>query len=203
MAETSTAAPAANKPEWSIHGKGLSFRATIRGRTQWLNSSLRILKAALAVHNDKRSMHDAPPLDWNDDCYEQAKRQANLCASKRRTLYGNFVGERYDQGQNISYASRAPPSSIEAVKAAVGTWYSEVDHPGYSFKNSVHVRGADHFTQLVWKSTKSVGMAVSDDGLYVVANYLPAGNVHNEFKSNVAPHNGHNYHLFGHNFHMG
>lgn len=36
-----------------------------------------------------------------------------------------------------------------------------------------------HFTQLVWKETASVGIAVARDsrGVYVVADFYPAGNM--------------------------
>ena len=48
-----------------------------------------------------------------------------------------------------------------------------------------------HFTQLVWKSTKTVGFGVSlgtSSGfncVYLVANYAPPGNYLNQFSQNV------------------
>ena len=46
-----------------------------------------------------------------------------------------------------------------------------------------------HFTQLVWASTLKVGVAVSPNGLFVVANYSPPGNYlgAGQFEENVLP----------------
>ena len=43
--------------------------------------------------------------------------------------------------------------------------------------------------QLVWMGTTHVGAARSEDGVYVVANYLPAGNMLGSFPQNVLPAN--------------
>lgn len=45
-----------------------------------------------------------------------------------------------------------------------------------------------HFTQVVWKDTKSIGVAMvkNKSGKFVVvANYYPAGNVQGQYKKNV------------------
>jgi Cysteine-rich secretory protein family len=47
-----------------------------------------------------------------------------------------------------------------------------------------------HFTQVVWKSSKElgVGKAKSRSGrIYVVANYYPPGNYQGQFAQNVLP----------------
>ena len=37
--------------------------------------------------------------------------------------------------------------------------------------------GTGHFTQVVWRDTREVGLAYSEDGKFIVANYSPAGNM--------------------------
>uniref|UniRef100_A0A673IU58 SCP domain-containing protein n=1 Tax=Sinocyclocheilus rhinocerous TaxID=307959 RepID=A0A673IU58_9TELE len=48
-----------------------------------------------------------------------------------------------------------------------------------------------HFTQVVWKDTKEVGVGLATDGntTFVVGQYLPAGNITNAgyFEENVLP----------------
>lgn len=48
---------------------------------------------------------------------------------------------------------------------------------------------AGHFTQVVWKSTKYVGMGIAKSNTHgsvvIVANYLPPGNFIGQFKTNV------------------
>ena len=44
-----------------------------------------------------------------------------------------------------------------------------------------------NFELTVLRGTKHVGMAVSEDGRFCVANYFPAGNMMGSFKENVLP----------------
>merc|ERR1719310_344315 len=73
---------------------------------------------------------------------------------------------------------------IDATKA-IKMWYNEVNDPGYNFSSPGFTGGTGHFTQVVWKESTKVGLAVNGD--YVAANYLPAGNMSmpGEFEKNV------------------
>ena len=45
-----------------------------------------------------------------------------------------------------------------------------------------------HFTQVVWQSSKELGVGIAYDGkgtCYVVANYSPPGNYQGKFPDNV------------------
>merc|ERR1712039_633433 len=53
-------------------------------------------------------------------------------------------------------------------------WYSEQRH--YKFDKPGPTPTAANFAQVVWGRTASVGMALSDDGKFCVANYFPPGN---------------------------
>ena len=56
--------------------------------------------------------------------------------------------------------------------------------------NAAFLDVAGHFTQVVWKGSKElgVGRAVTPDGkIIVVANYRPAGNMVGSFAANVLP----------------
>ena len=48
---------------------------------------------------------------------------------------------------------------------------------------------AGHFTQVVWKGSKELGIgkAVKGDKVFVVASYRPPGNYAGRFKENVFP----------------
>ncbi len=50
---------------------------------------------------------------------------------------------------------------------------------------------AGHFTQVVWKSSKELGVGLATDGktIFVVGQYKPAGNVTNAgyYEQNVQP----------------
>ena len=59
------------------------------------------------------------------------------------------------------------------VKTAVMAFYSEIN--AYDYEQPGYCADTAQFTQLVWKSTRKVGIGISSNGKYLVANYLPAG----------------------------
>jgi len=135
----------------------------------------------LAQHNDARSFHGAPDLEWSKGCYEYAKKQAELCANHGVELRGN-LGPSGDHGQNCFQWNGTEACTPED---AVQEWYGEFGD--YSFETCGPKDETCNFTQLVWASTTHVGMAISDDGMFVVANYFPAGNRQGMYQANVAP----------------
>jgi len=138
---------------------------------------------ALEAHNKFRAAHGAPPLTWSEECYNLAKLQANVCQAEGVLVHGFMEGPSGQHGQNAFWSSR--PGEQPAVAAAA--WYGEIEDPGYDFDKAGFTMGSSHFTQLVWRETREVGMAVSNDGKYFVANYLPAGNFEGRFEENVLP----------------
>ncbi len=76
------------------------------------------------------------------------------------------------------------PSGQEVVDQ----WYSEM--PKFNFSNGEFTQGTGHFTQVVWKGSREIGVgkAFGKDGhVFVVCNYHPAGNVRGHFRENVFP----------------
>ncbi|CAE7521459.1 GLIPR2 [Symbiodinium sp. KB8] len=139
-------------------------------------------KEVLAAHNAFRAEHGAPALSWSDECYLLAKKQANACQERSCVIHGSVEGPSGRQGQNIFWCGFAGKSAEEMTT----TWYDEINQPGYDWKAEFSP-GTGHFTQVVWKGTKQVGMAVSEDGRFCVANYFPAGNMMGAFRENVLP----------------
>jgi hypothetical protein len=142
--------------------------------------------AALDAHNKLRRLHDAPDLKWCHECYLYAKRQANLCQEANKLFYGEF-GPNLDQGQNLHWVPKESTSLVDTINGALDQWYEQVHNPGYDFEKNAFQRGTSHFVQVVWKSTTHVGMAISDDGRYVVANYIPKSGEPRMFTQNVSP----------------
>ena len=64
----------------------------------------------------------------------------------------------------------------------VQSWYDE--NKKYSIQNEAP---AIHFSQLVWKNSKKLGVghAYSGKKLYIVALYKPPGNIRGQFAANV------------------
>jgi len=141
------------------------------------------MQESLHAHNEFRANHGAAPLAWSDECYNFAWQQAEYCSASGGLSHGNLIGPSGIHGQNAYWNS----GGVATARQAVESWYSEVHKPGYQFGTNSKQYGTGHFTQVVWAGSRYVGVAISADGCYVVANYLPAGNVADEYVNNVLP----------------
>jgi len=148
------------------------------------------MQDALDEHNRLRAIHQAPVLTWDAKLASQAQSWADTCVFEHSTM-GN--------GENLW----AGTGSTFSGAAAVDSWYNELTKPGYDFNNAGFSSGTGHFTQVVWKSTTSVGCAVKfcdllhlpsqpegwSNAKYFVCEYYPPGNYQNQFADNVLPAN--------------
>ncbi|EDO41919.1 predicted protein, partial [Nematostella vectensis] len=144
----------------------------------------------LKAHNTKRALHGARPLTWDNSLARDAGKWSLLLANSNTFKHA----PNSDEGENLYYISKvsaSPVTCVEAVKA----WYDEVvDYPFNNPPESVfQVSGAPigHFTQIVWKDTRRLGVAIAriKRGLwystYIVARYSPPGNYNGEFTQQV------------------
>lgn len=165
------------------------------------------IAAVLRLHNKARAAHGAAPLVWSDECYELAHAQASECALNDLATHGHLEGKSGRHGQNVcvlQLPSADDDDPPKIAQEAVETWYEELED--YQWEEPGFAGNTGHFSQLVWRDTEAVGMAVvsapsavSRGGntvgkatgrrRYVVANYYPAGNVYvpGEFERNVLP----------------
>ena len=77
-----------------------------------------------------------------------------------------------------------------AGKEVADKWYSEIKN--YNSQQPGFASGTGHFTIMEWKNTKKMGVrkaSASDGSSFMVAGYLPAGNVIKQgfFEENVLP----------------
>lgn len=91
-------------------------------------------------------------------------------------------------GESVYCGWSADQNTKVTARDCIDKWYSEINE--FSFGREPEVLTCGHFTQIVWKDTKElgVGSAKSKTGkLYVVANYFPPGNYNGQFSKNVLP----------------
>lgn len=157
------------------------------------------MAASLKHHNVHRTNHSAAGLEWNAKIAEYAATTAATCRFAHDTQTG---GGGY--GQNIAMWASTKNVSESGAVAFIGQsitemWYNgELElFTGYGQDqvdmSNFHAWG--HFTQIVWKKTKSVGCHVqycppgtmnpSMGAFFSVCNYLPPGNVRGAYKENV------------------
>lgn len=91
-------------------------------------------------------------------------------------------------GQGIAYKfQRNIEKGLPKGAEITNQWYDEKAH--YNYNREQYCKGAGHFTQMIWKGSKYVGVGIAWDPLgkvVIVVNYKPCGNVPSMFKYNVS-----------------
>jgi glioma pathogenesis-related protein 2 len=147
--------------------------------------------AILARHNFYRVKHGVPPLKLDRTLNNNAQQWATTLASTQQFKHASVKG----QGENLyvygTTARTFPSVTIEANKA-VDAWYNEIKD--YNYGKPGFSMGTGHFTQVVWKSTTTLGCGIATgkyqqrfNGRYVVCRYTPPGNYLGQFPQNVLP----------------
>ncbi|XP_068712339.1 uncharacterized protein [Montipora foliosa] len=138
-------------------------------------------RAGLRLHNKFRAWHDSPPLKWSNILAAKAKKIAQKMAGNSIPLADL---EATNSGINVAALHR--DYDIAAEKATA-QWYSEIK--SYNFVNPKIRDSNKHFTQLIWRGSKRIGIgeAKSADGrhTFVVAVYDPPGNIKKTERANV------------------
>ncbi|CAF1331001.1 unnamed protein product [Rotaria sordida] len=138
----------------------------------------------LAAHNSYRARHCAQPLQLDDTLCRSAQDYAQKLASTNQFSHSGTKGV----GENLYKAWSSTTIKINGA-TAVTSWYNEIKD--YNFNNGGFSMKTGHFTQVVWRNTKKlgVGVAYADEGrtVYVVAQYSPPGNYQGQYQANVRP----------------
>ncbi|ODQ77955.1 hypothetical protein BABINDRAFT_40487, partial [Babjeviella inositovora NRRL Y-12698] len=135
------------------------------------------IKTILDETNAKRALHGVQSLTWNSTLAAYAETYA-VSAYKCDGILKHSGGP---YGENLA----AGYTTVGAVDA----WYAEIKNYNYSDPGYSH--DSSHFTNLVWKSTDSMGCAYIDCGgawgRYIICEYNPHGNVIGYFSQEVLP----------------
>jgi len=147
----------------------------------------------LRKHNQYRRKHGARPLRLDGSLSSGAQSHANYLARKGTALKQSDHADLNGIGENLSFAcsSRKAPSG----DSATDQWYREVYD--YNYNNPGFSSGTGHFTQVVWKNSRNLGIAKAKGTAYfdgrtwqctwTVGRYKPAGNVSGQYRKNVTP----------------
>ena len=143
--------------------------------------------AALAgitkAHNRVRARVGVPPLVWNAALADVAQRWANACVDRQppRGMIDHSTGESPAFAGPLGENLHATTGPVVDPAGAVEGWAAEVKD--YDLAQNTCRGGAmcGHYTQVVWRTTREVGCAVSTCPRLryrtsLVCNYFPAGN---------------------------
>uniref|UniRef100_A0A3B5LPR1 SCP domain-containing protein n=1 Tax=Xiphophorus couchianus TaxID=32473 RepID=A0A3B5LPR1_9TELE len=138
-------------------------------------------KQFLDAHNNYRAAHGAQNLTYNGDLNSAAQKWAEHLLQSNTMKHSNI-----EDGENIYYSYNSEKVTPQG-KSAVDSWYGEIKD--YDFTRPGVQPKTGHFTQVVWKDTKELGVGVATDGhtVFVVGQYRPGGNITNAgyFEKNV------------------
>jgi len=123
----------------------------------------------LDAHNAVRARLGEPPLAWSPQLAAAAQDWANRLI--RSGGFAHRPGNRY--GENLYSISGGAASPRQVVDA----WAGEARD--YDIRSNRCAGMCGHYTQIVWRNTRSVGCAVATDAEREVwvCEYDPPGNV--------------------------
>jgi len=139
---------------------------------------------ALKKHNEYRRRHGCSPLKLDKKLCKYAQDWAEKLARENR--FEHRSNNPY--GENLYCTWSSNPKKGCSGDKAVESWYDEIKQ--HQFGIEPRSMGTGHFTQVVWKDSKSLGIAKarsSTGKIIVVANYEPAGNFVGQYVQNVPP----------------
>ncbi|XP_071485373.1 Golgi-associated plant pathogenesis-related protein 1-like [Diadema antillarum] len=142
---------------------------------------------AVKAHNKYRAMHGAPALKLDNRLNKYAQDWADKCAKKAQLAHR--TDHKY--GENIHYAYDSTGIENITGEKASKAFYDEISRYNFSGGGGFS-SGTGHFTQLVWKKSRRMGIGVAvnpknRNQVFSVFNYEPAGNVQGQYKENVLP----------------
>ncbi|XP_040583746.1 Golgi-associated plant pathogenesis-related protein 1 isoform X1 [Lepeophtheirus salmonis] len=162
----------------SSNGRNSSSHNSISSTSK---NNRQFAKQALDTHNKYRRNHNVPLLELSEELNKYAKEWADHLAKTDSFMH------RPDgpYGENLFLAYGTGNTDCDGAEP-VDSWYSEGSI--YQYGQSSGSSGTGHFTQIVWKGSKKLGMAKSKSisgKTIIVANYDPPGNFIGDYASNV------------------
>lgn len=137
----------------------------------------------LAAHNRERAALDLPAMRWDTNLAADAREWAQyLAASGTFDHYEEESSDPDAQGENLWMGTRG----AFAPGTMVGHWIGEKKDFTYGrFPDNSRtgdLEDVGHYTQIVWRDTRSVGCAIASNAEddYLVCRYAASGNVMGE-----------------------
>lgn len=141
-------------------------------------------RAVLKVHNEYRRKHGVPELTLDSVLNGVALSWANQLAKSEK--FGHNPSTKY--GENIYCMWSSDRNAHPNPRAVCRSWYDEVRDFSFGYEPRGRTATTGHFTQMVWKTSKRLGVGLSKTRtgkVVVVCNYEPSGNVAGQYNTNV------------------
>ncbi|CAL1539025.1 unnamed protein product [Lymnaea stagnalis] len=130
-----------------------------------------VVKKFLDSHNRGRREVSVPDLVWNSTLATSAASHGARCVIEH---------SQGDHGENLYFSKPRNDDLLKLSEDAVGSWLSEKPANVDTKWPCLQDLSCGHYTQIVWRTTKTVGCAIVHCASYwenfVVCQYYPPGN---------------------------
>ena len=142
---------------------------------------MKIFKSKMiSLHNELRRKYNSPDLLEDNNLNIEAKEYANNILSNEPQKSNVYANGLY--GENIIVIDKKEETTI------FNKWADE--EKNYDFTKKKYSKDASHFTQIIWKETRNIGIGFSYDvfnKIYcIVVLYNPPGNTLGKFEMNIS-----------------
>merc|ERR1712131_536944 len=149
------------------------------------NRREKFIREFIQSHNKKRALHGAQKLKSS----KRLTNSAQIWATKLLEEGSYELSNSNEYGESIAmkFKLNITKTGLPDGEIIVGDWYEE--HRNFDFHANHYCKGTGHFSQMIWKSTKYIGVGVAWDSngkVVIVAHYKPAGNIAGYFAENVS-----------------
>ena len=164
--------PQITNPELIQIGQVINIPAPTGNGNPQIDEALSVQNQARQEAQNHGNHISRPGLTWDDNLASRAQDWANHLAATDTFEHDPNAGA----GENIFEESGVVPSFADACRA----WISEESKYNGEAIGQGNFEDWGHYTQVVWPSTTSVGMASATSASgksYIVGRYLPGGNI--------------------------
>lgn len=144
------------------------------------------IEDVVKTHNKFRKQHGCSDLKQNKEINALAQTWADNLAKSGDLKHSNHSYKGGQLGENVATKWSSVGGDYTGQEVS-DQWYKEKEK--FDFADPKFTPGTGHFSQIVWKGTKEIGVGRSyttDGRVFVVCNYYPAGNVIGRFQENVS-----------------
>ncbi|OVA12430.1 Allergen V5/Tpx-1-related [Macleaya cordata] len=147
------------------------FLAHVESRRSLGMTQSAMITQFLTAHNKVRTKHGLPKLKWNSRLANYAKWYGN-----QRRGDCALIHSTANYGENIFWGKGKRWKPADAVAA----WAAQEAYYNYRTNTCMANKECLHYTQLVWKNTRTFGcaqMRCKSGDTFIICEYDPHGNV--------------------------
>lgn len=144
----------------------------------------------LVLHNMMRFIFQADLLTASPEIEKIAQKATDYIVEKESKNENYKIPQNTYKGENLGINIYRGNENDDLALNTLKAWGEGANSPKEYFLNPKYDPNIEHFTQIIWKSTKLLGCGITCDKkniCVVLCNYYPAGNVLDEFESNISP----------------